>query len=190
MYLLDHLPEFMNRYPEIRLEVEFNDRMIDVVAEGYDVVVRVGSSKDSNLVARQFTVSKSVVVASPGYLQERGRPVSVSDLEQHDCLAYSLLANPKVWEFIKDGQRTTVNFEPRLMGNNAEIEVAMMVKGIGIGRVPLFCCQQELDRGELEIILEDYDQPELGIYAIYPHRQYLTAKVRSFVDFLVEKFDG
>lgn len=190
LYLLDYLPEFMERFPEINLEIEFNDRLIDVVAEGYDVVVRVGSNKDSNLVARQFTSSKSVMAASPAYLTKKGRPVKASDLERHDCLAYSLLPNPKVWELIKDGKRTTVSFEPRLMGNNAQIQVTMMVGGIGIGRVPLFCCEKEIESGELEIIMDDYEQPELGVYAVYPHRQYLTAKVRAFVDFLVEKFEA
>ena len=190
LYLLDYLPEFMERFPEINLEIEFNDRLIDVVAEGYDVVVRVGSNKDSNLVARQFTSSKSVMAASPAYLTKKGRPVKASDLERHDCLAYSLLPSPKVWELIKDGKRTTVSFEPRLMGNNAQIQVTMMVGGIGIGRVPLFCCEKEIESGELEIIMDDYEQPELGVYAVYPHRQYLTAKVRAFVDFLVEKFEA
>ena len=190
LYLLDYLPEFMERFPEINLEIEFNDRLIDVVAEGYDVVVRVGSNKDSNLVARQFTSSKSVMAASPAYLTKKGRPAKASDLERHDCLAYSLLPSPKVWELIKDGKRTTVSFEPRLMGNNAQIQVTMMVGGIGIGRVPLFCCEKEIESGELEIIMDDYEQPELGVYAVYPHRQYLTAKVRAFVDFLVEKFEA
>ncbi len=187
-YLLDYLAEFMNSFPEITLEIEFNDRMIDVVAEGYDVVIRAGKIKDSNLVARKFTTSKSVVVASPGYLKKNGRPIEASELEQHACLAYSLIANPTLWDFVKNSSHTTVNVTPRLMANNAELEVAMAVNGVGIGRLPLFCCEQEIARGELEIILEDYEQPEIGVYAVYPHRQYLTAKVRVFVDFLVDKF--
>jgi len=190
VYLLDYLSEFMNRFTEITLEVEFNDRMIDVVAEGYDVVIRAGKIEDSNLVARKFTTSKSVVVASPGYLKKYGRPSEVSELEQHACLAYSLVANPTAWDFVKDGRHTTVNINPRLMGNNAELEVAMAVNGVGIGRIPLFCCEKEIAKGALEIILADYEQPEIGVYAVYPHRQYLTAKVRVFVDFLVDKFES
>jgi DNA-binding transcriptional LysR family regulator len=190
IYLLDHLSEFLKRFPEITLEVEFNDRMIDVVAEGYDVVIRAGQIQDSNLVARKFTTSKSIVVASPEYFKNNGRPETVSELEHHACLAYSLIPNPTLWEFMKDGRRTVVKVTPRLMCNNAAVEVAMAVNGIGIGRIPLFCCEQEIAEGTLEMILDDYEQPEIGVYAVYPHRQYLTAKVRAFVDFLVEKFES
>ena len=189
IYLLDYLSEFMNEFAEITLEVEFNDRMIDVVAEGYDVVIRAGNIQDSNLVARKFTTSKSVVVASPDYLKKNGRPLQSSELEQHACLAYSLLPNPTLWNFVKDNSHTAVNINARLMANNAGLEVAMAVNGVGIGRLPLFCCEKEIAKGELEMILEDYDQPEIGVYAVYPHRQYLTARVRAFVDFIVDKFE-
>lgn len=190
IYLLDYFPEFMRRFPEITFEVEFNDRMIDVVAEGYDVVIRAGKIKDSNLVARQLTLSKSIVVASPDYLKKNGCPKRASELTQHACLAYSLIPNPTTWDFVKQGNRTIVEIKPRLIGNNAELEVAMLVNGVGIGRVPLFCCEQEIADGELKIILGDYQQPEIGVYAVFPHRQYLTAKVRVFVDFLLDKFNA
>ena len=189
IYLLDYLSEFMNDFAEITLDVEFNDRMIDVVAEGYDVVIRAGNIQDSNLVARKFTTSKSVVVASPDYLKKNGRPLQASELEQHACLAYSLLPNPTLWNFVKDNSHTAVNINARLMANNAGLEVAMAVNGVGIGRLPLFCCEKEIAKGELVIILEDYDQPEIGVYVVYPHRQYLTARVRAFVDFIVDKFE-
>ena len=187
-YLLDVLSQFMHRYPEVKLEVEFNDRLIDVVAEGYDVVIRVGEIKDSNLVARKFTSSRGVVVASPEYLKRKGCPQRVEDLAQHDCIAYSLLPTPTQWVFYRDGVRTSVTVDPRALCNSGEIEVAMAVQGIGITRLPLFICEQEVASGDLQIILEDYDQLELDVYAVYPHRQYLTAKVRAFVDFVVAAF--
>lgn len=187
-YLLDILPQFMLRYPQVKLEVEFNDRIIDVVAEGYDVVIRVGVTKDSNLVTRKFSSSKGVVVASPEYIKRKGCPDTAEDLAQHDTVAYSLLPTPTLWDFVRDGKRTSINIDPRVMCNSAEIEVAMVKQGIGITRLPLFACEQEVARGELEIILKNYEQPVFGVYAIYPHRQYLTAKVRAFVDFLVEEF--
>lgn len=187
-YLLDVLPQFMHRYPEIKLEVEFNDRLIDVVAEGYDLVIRISKIKDSNLVARKFTSSKAVVVASPDYLKRRGCPKQAEDLVQHDCVAYSLVPTPTQWVFHQAGKRTSITVDPRAMCNSAEIEVAMVVQGIGITRIPLFTCEQEVASGQLKIILEQYDQIDLEVYAVYPHRQYLTAKVRAFVDFLVESF--
>jgi DNA-binding transcriptional LysR family regulator len=187
-YLLDVLPQFMHRYPEVKLEVEFNDRLIDVVAEGYDVVIRVGEIKDLNLVARKFTSSKHVVVASPDYLKRRGCPTTVDELAHHDCITYSLLPTPALWDFYKDGVRSSVTVDPRAMCNSSEIEVAMVKQGIGITRLPLFTCQQEVANGDLQIILENYDQMQLDVFAVYPHRQYLTAKVRAFVDFVVEAF--
>ena len=187
-YLLDVLPKFMQRYPEVKLEVEFNDRLIDIVAEGYDVVIRVGEIKDSNLVARKFTSSHSVVVASPDYLKRRGHPKQAEDLAQHDSIVYSLLPAPTQWIFYKDGIRSSVTVEPRAVCNSPDIEVAMAVQGVGITRLPLFTCENEVANGELQVILEDYDQLKYDIYAVYPHRQYLTAKVRAFVDFVVDAF--
>jgi DNA-binding transcriptional LysR family regulator len=187
-YMLDVLSQFMHRYPEVKLEVEFNDRLIDVVAEGYDVVIRVGEIKDSNLVARKFTSSRGVVVASPDYLKRKGCPKRAEDLAQHDCIAYSLLPTPTQWVFYKDGVRTSVTVDPRAMCNSAEIEVAMAVQGIGITRLPLFTCEQEVANGDLQIILADYDQLKYDVYAVYPHRQYLTAKVRAFVDYVLDAF--
>jgi len=187
-YILNVLSQFMHRYPEVKLDVEFNDRLIDVVAEGYDVVIRVGEIKDSNLVARKFTSSRGVVVASPDYLKRHGCPKRAEDLPQHDCIAYSLLPTPTQWVFYKDGVRTRVTVDPRAMCNSAEIEVAMAVQGIGITRLPLFTCEQEVANGDLQIILAEYDQLKYDVYAVYPHRQYLTAKVRVFVDYVVDAF--
>lgn len=187
-YLLDVLPKFMQRYPDVKMEIEFNDRLIDVVAEGYDVVIRVGEIKDSNLVARKFASSRGVVVASPDYLKRKGCPKTVEELSQHDCIAYSLLPAPTHWEFYKEGVRSSVTVNPRALCNSAEVEVAMLKHGIGITRIPLFTCEQEVKNGDLEIILDDYDQIPLDVFVVYPHRQYLTAKVRAFVDFVVEEF--
>ncbi len=95
---------------------------------------------------------------------------------------------PTLWDFYKNGIRTNVTIDPRVMCNSAEIEVAMVAKGLGITRLPLLSCEKEIASGELQIILDDYDQIKFDVYAVYPHRQYLTAKVRAFVDFVVDAF--
>jgi DNA-binding transcriptional LysR family regulator len=141
-------------------------------------------------VARAFTSSKSVVVASPEYLRQHGTPEKASDLEQHHCIAYSLLPNPLNWEFRKGDERVQVHLSARALCNNSETMVALTCGGIGVTRTPLFNCEREVGEGRLKIILDDYEQPEYGVYAVYPHRQYLTAKVRVFVDYLVECFSG
>ena len=188
-YLFTVFAQFMQRYPEVKLEVELNDRLIDVVAEGYDVVIRVGEIKDSNLVARKFTSSRAVVVASPDYLKRKGRPLQIEELTQHDCIAYTLLPMPTQWVFYKGGVRSSVTVDPRAMCNNAALEVAMVVQGIGITQLPLFTCEREVENGDLQIILDDYDPIKLDVFVVYPHRQYLTSKVRAFVDFVVDAFD-
>lgn len=187
-HLLDVLARFMLRYPEVKLEIAFNDRIIDIVAEGYDAVIRVGGIKDSNLIARKFASSRAVVIASPAYLQQMGCPQRAEELAQHHCIAYSLLPNPTQWDFYKDGIRTNVNIDPRAICNSAAIEVALVLQGIGITRLPLFTCEQEVANGDLKIILDDYDEILNDVYVVYPHRQYLTAKVRAFVDYLVDAF--
>jgi len=189
-HLLEPLSEFLHRYPDVTLEIEFNDRIIDVVAEGYDVVIRAGHVREPNLVARAFTRSRSVVIASPEYLRRHGTPEKASELEQHHCIAYSLAPNPLSWEFRKGDEHVQVKLSARALCNNAETMVSLTCGGIGITRMPLFNCQREVDEGRLKIILDGYDHSEFGVYAVYPHRQYLTAKVRVFVDYLVEYFSG
>ena len=187
-HLLNVFGEFMQHHPEVKLELEFNDRVIDVVAEGYDVVIRVGAIKDSNLVARKFTQSRMVTIAAPSYLEKYGTPLNAEELTQHPCIVYSLLPTPTLWTFYKDGQRININVEPRAICNSSHIEVSMATQGIGITRVPLFTCEKEVRECKLQLILDDYDEVPFEIFAIYPHRQYLTAKVRAFVDFVVDTF--
>lgn len=190
-YLRAELPKFLGAYPEIHLEVAFNDRMIDVVAEGYDVVIRVGAMKDSNLIARRIMSSKGVVVASPKYLHRHGRPTKPSDLTEHSCISYSLQQTPSHWEFTDSkGKSTSVNVTPRVVCNSAELELAMALADIGITRLPLYCCKRDIEAGNLETILEDYERSNFGVYAIYPHRQYLSAKVQVFINFLLECFEN
>lgn len=187
-HLLGVFGDFMHQYPEVKLELEFNDRVIDVVSEGYDVVIRVGAIKDSNLVARKFTQSRMVTIAAPSYLEKYGTPKIVEDLNQHQCIVYSLLPTPTLWTFFKDGQRININVEPKAICNSSHIEVSLVSQGIGITRVPLFTCEKEIKQGKLQIILDDYDVMPFEIFAVYPHRQYLTAKVRAFVDYVVDAF--
>jgi len=187
-YLRDDLPKFMKRFPDVQLEVEFNDRIIDVVSEGYDIVIRIGTIKDSNLVARRFATSQGVVVASPDYLSVNGHPNNLEDLKNHSFISYSLSQTPTIWNFNKGGIVTNINITPRVICNSAELELSMALQSVGITRLPFYCCEQEIKKGTLKVILEEYEQPEFGVYVVYPHRQYLSAKVRVFVDYMVNRF--
>jgi len=191
LHLQKVLPEFLDTYPEVQLDVEFSDKMVDVVAEGFDVVIRVGALKDSNLINRKIMQSRGVTVASPAYLARRGCPNHPLELAEHDCITYAHLQLPNHWEFTpKQGDPIAVRITPRVISNNSALELSMVLAGVGITRLASFYCEKEIEQGSLVSILEDYHHRDIGVYAVYPHRRHLSAKVRMFVDFLVEKFCG
>lgn len=188
-YLTSVLPSFMSNFPDIQLEIELSDRFVDVVAEGFDVVIRVGDLADSSLISRRITQTKGTIVASPGYLKKQGYPKHPSELTEHDCISYSYAKSPNYWEFSEsDSKVFGVKISPRLSCNSAEMEMALVLAGSGITRLPLYICEKQIAKGELIEILSGYEKTSMGIYAIYPHRLHLSAKVRAFIDFLAEQF--
>jgi len=144
--------------------------------------------KDSNLVARRFATSQGVVVAAPDYLSANGQPNNLEDLKDHTFISYSLSQTPTIRGFNKDGIVTNINITPRVICNSVELELSMALQSVGITRLPFYCCEQEIKKGALKVILEQYEQPEFGVYVVYPHRQYLSAKVLVFVDYMVNRF--
>lgn len=179
------LPKFMDLYPDITLDVELNDRMVDIVAQGFDLAIRVGSLEDSRLISTRLASSRGVVVASPAYWDRFGRPEYPADLTAHKCISYSNMPVPNEWEFrSKTNGREKIKLEIAALCNSAELETALTVAGMGVTRLPEFTCQQELASGALEIVLADYETEPLGIYAVYPHRAHLSVKVRAMVEFI------
>ncbi len=184
-HLSQHLPEFMRLYPDVKLEVDLNDRMVDVIAEGYDLAIRVGRLSDSSLIAKKLYELRGVVVAAPSFWTEHGRPEHPSELSNYPSLTYSNLKTPSQWTFTgKDESVIKVDLKWVMSSNSAEMTTALAVAGIALGRLPSYACQSELDAGKLEVVLSDFEDGPLGIYAIYPHRALLSSKVRAFVDFL------
>ena len=181
------LPEFLDAHPKLTLDLAFTDQMVDVIADGYDVVFRVGPLTDSNLIARQVSSTRGLTVASPTYLQRNGRPMHPSELANHVCISYAQMQMPNRWDYRTDnGESVTVDVQSRVLCNSAELERVLAVAGVGVTRLPEFSCADELRRNLLEPVLTDYERPPMGIFAIYPHRRHLSQKVRAFVDFLVE----
>lgn len=188
-YLIDILPLFLQSYPDIQLEIELNDRYVDIVAEGFDVVIRGGTLTDSNFISRQILQAKGVVIASPEYLRRRGTPAHPSELVDHDCISYSYKQTSDYWEFIEsDGSPLNVKIKSRVTCNNAEMEEAFVKSGVGICMLPTFVCEKSLADGSVIEILGDYVHKPIGVYGIYPHRQHLSTKVRVFIDFLANHF--
>ena len=187
-YLRKQLPIFCDWYPEITMDIELNDRMVDVVADGFDAVIRVGDLDDSDLTSRRIGSSRGLVLAAPDYWDRRGRPSHPSELAKHDCISFSLMSMPDRWSFVDpSGKTVNVDVKIRLQSNSAEMEAAMAVAGLGITRLPAFSCTDELDKGLLEPALTDYEGSPLDIHVIYPNRRHLSAKVRAFVDFLSDR---
>ena len=135
------MPDFLNDNPDVTLDVEFNDRMIDVIAEGHDVVLRIGRLKDSSLISRQINASRGVTVASPDYWKQHGKPNHPADLAGHRCISYALMRNPARWEYHDAaGQSLAVTVDVRVQCNSAELEAALAMSGFGVTRLPEFAC--------------------------------------------------
>ncbi|MCP5081074.1 MAG: LysR family transcriptional regulator [Alphaproteobacteria bacterium] len=190
-YLADVLPEFLERNPDLTLDIELNDSLVDIVAGHFDLALRIGRLSDSSLIARQIATAQGRTVAAPDYWDAHGRPEHPHQLRGHRCITYSHMRNPARWDYLgTDTKPISVNIDVAVQCNSGELETALAVKGLGVTRVPEFACARELAAGTLEPVLEEYGGALIGVYAVYPHRRHLSPKVRAFVDFLVEKFGG
>jgi DNA-binding transcriptional LysR family regulator len=182
------LKAYMDRFPEVELELTLNDRFVDLIDEGYDLAVRIGRLTDSSLIARQLGEIETVACAAPDYLAARGTPQHPSDLAGHDCLGYAYATSRNVWSFAGPEGDVEVKVKPRLWSNNGDALTAAAVAGCGIVPQPVFLVRDALLDGRLRRILTGYRLPTLGVYAIYPHSRQLSLRVRTFIDHLVAQF--
>lgn len=176
--------EFLKSHPDLTLDVQLADRVIDLVDEGFDLALRIGQLPDSSLISRQLTTTRLVLCAAPAYLDRCGVPQSLSELAQHDVLAYSLLLTGDQWRFEGPNGFVAIKVSPRLWSNNGDTCVAACLAGAGIQLQPMFLVDEALRRGELIEVLPTFRAADLGIYAVYPSRRLVLPKVRAMVDFL------
>lgn len=182
------LPEFLQAYPDVRLDVEISDRIVDIIAEGFDVVIRASRLDDTGLIARKLMSSRLMTIASPEYLRRFGEPQSPRALQDHALIDFSYRKMAGSWEYRGDkGRPIAVAIKPCLVCNSAETELAAVVAGAGISRLPEMACAKEVEAGLVQPILTRYEEPPIGVYALYPSRAHLAMKVRAFVDFVVTK---
>ena len=187
-YLNQWLPEFLSDYPDITCEVEVSDRKVNIVAEGFDAVVRAGRLEDTDLIAKELTRTRRMAVASSTYLDANGTPKHPHDLSDHALIDFSYRSIANVWDFAgTSGKTIAVPVAPVVTCNSAEMEAALAVAGVGITRLPQLACEDEIASGALVPILEGFEKPPIGIYVVYPSRAHLAPKVRAFVDFLDHK---
>ena len=180
---------FLQAHPEVEFDLDFNDRQVDLLAEGFDLALRIGDLEDSSLIARRLASIRSCVCASPAYLRAVGTPRQPGDLAHHACLTYSLVPEPRVWRYTgADGKAGSVRVSSRLQANNGDFLHRAALEGKGIALQPLFIVQPSLDAGLLVPLLAEYQWPATSAHALYPHTRHLSQRVRAFIDFLVEWF--
>jgi DNA-binding transcriptional LysR family regulator len=179
--------EFLSDHPQVTLDVQLADRVIDLVDEGFDLAVRIARLPDSSLISRQLASTRLVLCAAPSYLKRRGTPAHPSELAQHDVLGYSLMAMGDQWQFTGPEGPVSVKVRPRMWTNNGDSCVAAALQGSGIQLQPTFLIDDELASGQLVEILPQFRSVELGIYAVYPSRKFVLPKVRAMVEFLANE---
>ncbi len=183
------LADFLERHPGIEVDLDLNDREVNLVEEGLDMTVRIGELRDSTLLARRLGSVRFVTCASPAYLQQHGTPLDPDALRGHVGLLYSNIAPSQAWQFRINSKDTAVVIPGiRLRANNGDALAAMAVAGLGIVNLPSFIVSDKIVSGELTPILTDYRRSAVGMHAVFPPGRLMTRKVRAFADFLAERF--
>jgi DNA-binding transcriptional LysR family regulator len=182
--------EFLQRYPDIRMELTLEDRFVDLVLEGYDAAIRVSALADSSLIARKLADFRVVVVATADLIGAHGRPEHPSELSDLPCVVDTNVHFRANWQFGEGASRISVPVKGRVEANSPHAIAAAARAGLGFCRVPAMIVSRDVAAGRLVTLLEDYEPTELGIYIVYPHRERMPAKLRVFIDHLVGWFDA
>lgn len=185
-YLSAPIARFAATYPEVRLNVDFDDRHVDVIDEGYDVAVRIGALQDSSLIARKLAPCPLILCASPAAINRYGRPKNPQGLLHWPAIVYSKHGNQLLWHYANtQGTRGSVSLSPAMHANNAELMREACLQGIGAALLPIFSVTDDLESGALHALLPDYRcEPVLHIAALFPANRHLSTKTRLFVDML------
>jgi DNA-binding transcriptional LysR family regulator len=182
------LPEFLARYPELRVDMTFNDRTVDMADEGYDVSVSIVTKPDPRLAGRALSRIRKRVCAAPGYLKAHGTPATPDDLRAHQCLVYSYSTSPNEWCFTAGGEEIRVPIAGRVYLNNENALRHAVLGGLGLAILPTFMIGEDVRSGALELLMEPFALPEALLFAAYLPNRHLSRKVRVFVDFLADRF--
>ena len=183
MHVIPYLPDFMKKYPEIDIELSSLDRKVDLVGDGFDLVIRIGHLDDSSLVARKLGDSPRVIVASPNYLDTYGAPHNLDELKKHNCFVYTHLSTVNIWHFRFQGKEVSLQVNGSMQSNSGDAIRECVISGLGIAILPNWLIQPDLDKGSLVSFMDDYVPTEFPINAVYPQNNYIPLKVRCFVNF-------
>jgi DNA-binding transcriptional LysR family regulator len=189
LYLGQMIADFMVEYPDLQVQLTLEDRFIDPLEEGYDLVIRIGKTPDSaRLITHKLTMTKRFLCAAPNYLKSHPLPQKPDDLRSHPCLHYGYLSTGNKWKLIHNSQEYLVKINPLLCSNNGEILAQAASKGLGITLLPLFIINQYLEEDRLKIILPECQAPEINIFILYPVNRHLSAKIKLLTNFLQARF--
>ncbi|OKL43301.1 LysR substrate-binding domain-containing protein [Pseudovibrio exalbescens] len=180
------LNDYLSRYPDVEAQLHLTNQMVDLVADGYDLAIRLGKLEDSTLMARRLTSRTFYVCASPDYLARHGEPHALSELDQHRCL----LGTQDTWRFQEQGRARSVRVKGRLRCNSGWALVDAALKGMGLIQLPDYYVKDYIEAGELVSLLEPYQEREDGIWGVYPHNRHLSPKVSFFLDHLTAALKG
>ncbi len=184
------IADFLLHHPKIEIDMIMDDRVVDLIEDGFDMAIRAGTLPDSALVARKLAPCRNVLCAAPSYLERQGIPDEPSDLTGHNCLHYAYFSDFHEWTFIGAQEPIKVQTNGSYQVNNSEALLEAVSGGLGIGRFPSFIAGPHIAAGRLVHLLKDYHMPEQTIYAIFPERRHLPLKVRALVDYLAQQFGG
>jgi DNA-binding transcriptional LysR family regulator len=190
LHILPRLPRFLERYPDVAVDLVMGDDFTDLVEQRIDLSIRVGALTDPGLVARRIGTSRRVLVATPGYLERHGTPRTPEELRQHNCILYTRLATGANWPFTGRDGPVSVPVQGRIQVNNTEGVRAAILSGLGIGMVPAWhFVEREIETGRLVRLLPDYEPAAHPIHAVYPTRRFVAPKLRAMLDYLATEFE-
>ncbi len=182
--------EFLAAYPDIRMDLRLEERFVDLVEEGYDVAIRIAALADSSMIARKLAGFRIVTYCAPQIIAAHGRPEHPSELSGLSCIVDTNARTPLSWPYRDGPEKLSVSVKARIEVNSPTAAVSAALAGLGFSRGPWPLVRTHVKAGTLVTVLDDYEFDELGIYAVYPHRERMPAKLRAFIDHLVAWYDG
>jgi DNA-binding transcriptional LysR family regulator len=188
-HLAAAVADYLDQFPDVAVDMLMADRSLNLIEERIDLAIRIAGELDPNLVARRIAPCRSVVCASPDYLQRRGIPAVPDDLGQHNCLTYSNFGKGQ-WRFQRDGTETDVPVSGNLSANEATVLTQAALAGAGVALQPTYLAGPLIRGGRLKALLQEWEPPELGIWGVYVSRRHVPATLRTLLDFLVQRFGG
>ena len=188
MQIVPRLKAFIKRYPDVKIDLMMADHFVDIVEDGLDLLIRIGNRLDSSLIGDRIGTTRRVTVATTGYFEQAGEPKKPDDLVHHDCIVYTHLATGNEWHF----QGTDGTIKVRVGGcfqTNSSVAIrSAVLSGLGIAVAPVWMFGDEIYRGDIKVVLEDYQPTPLQIHAFYRRSRFYPAKITCFIDFLAAEF--